>query len=238
MTTTGEGIQGEGALEAGGTTPRFEPAGLQHAHRLLGPRVAYLIGSIRLDGTSHLCSATNVTSVGNSPEIVAVALCPEWETAENLRREGEMTINLMDSLYVDQIWIAGSRYSGVEVAPSDDKFIVAGLHKKMSATVRPAAVLEALAVLECRTVRIVEDLSDHTVFFAEVIAACYRSTYFTEEGQLDVVQAHPAMQLSGDRFAHAVPAGSPDTRRCNQIVKDNRSGREGGPAAPESSTVI
>lgn len=195
----------------------------QKIHLGLGPRTAYLIGSEREDGSSHLCAASNVTNVGIDPQLVVAGLWPIWETTANIRRTGEFTINLMDVAYIDDIWIVGSKYSKVELLPDDDKFVVGGFSQLPSHEIRPSGVKEALAVLECRVTKIIDDLSDHVIFLAYVVYAQCQRQFFDSDFVIDVHRAHPVMQIAWRYFSQCDPCPLPDTEWCSEVAADRRS---------------
>src|SRR5207237_7976098 len=136
-------------------------------HHTLGPRTAYLIGSVNEDGSAHLCAASNVTNVGIVPQVVSVGLWPVWQTTQNILRTGQFTINLMDVYYIDDIWIVGSKYSKVELEPNDDKFAVGGFTRLAPVKLDVPGVAEAIAVLECEVRRTLDDLSEHVILLAQ-----------------------------------------------------------------------
>lgn len=188
-------------------------------HRLLGPRTAYLVGSMNDDGTYHLCAASNVTNVGNTTQLVALALWPEWTTTSNIVEHGEFTLNMMAVDQIEALWIVGYRYTKVTIPPGVGKFTAAGLTPRDSRIVAPAGVSEALAILECRVQRVLDDIGDHILFIAEVVGGLARGSCFDSDDVLDTARAHPAMQNSGRRFAQAVVAPTPDTEWCSKLVE-------------------
>lgn len=202
----------------------FETVPSEMIHHVLGPRTAFLIGSERKDGSSHLCPASNVTNVGITPQIVTVGLWPAWESTENVRRTGEFTISLMDDRFLDDIWIVGSKYSTVDLLPDDDKYIVGGFSHMPSVDIAPDGVGEALAILECKVVKVVDDLSDHVIFLANAVSARCQRRYFDSDYVVDVHRVHPVMQISYRYFARATPCAIPDTDWCTQVAKARRQG--------------
>jgi flavin reductase (DIM6/NTAB) family NADH-FMN oxidoreductase RutF len=161
--------------------------------------------------------------VGLNPQLVAVGLWPAWETTANIRRTGELTINLLDVAYLDDIWIVGSKYSRVALEPSDDKFTVGGFTEYPSTTVRPSGVAEAIATLECRVVRTIDDLSDHVIFLAEVPHAVCQRQFFDDGFIVDVHRVHPVMQISSRYFAQCAPCPVPDTEWCTMLAAHRRT---------------
>lgn len=194
------------------------------AHRLLGPRTTFLVGSVGADLTPHLCAASNVTSVGTDPQLVILALTPESQTAGNLLQTSEFTLNLLAAERLDAIWIAGHRYSGVDVRGCDDSFVLTGLTAETSHFVAAPGVKEAMATIECRVIETIENRGDHTIFLARIVGASADPTIFDNQGILHLDVAAPAMQLSGDRFTvAAVFHPPPDTVRCNALIVERLS---------------
>jgi flavin reductase (DIM6/NTAB) family NADH-FMN oxidoreductase RutF len=204
----------------------FQSIPKEKIHHALGPRTAFLVGSERSDGSSHLCAASNVTNVGIDPQLVAVGLWPTWETTANIIRTGELTLNLMDVAYVDDIWIVGSKYSKVRLEPDDNKFTVGGFSELGSIGIRPSGVAEAIAVLECRVVRTIDDVSDHVIFLANVEFAQCQRRFFDDDFIVDVHRVHPVMQISSRYFAQCDPCPVPDTDWCSSLAADRRASRQ------------
>lgn len=204
-------------------TSTFEAVPTEKIHHVLGPRTAFLIGSEREDGSSHLCAASNVTNVGIDPQIVAIGLWPSWESTDNILRTGELTVNLMDDRYLDDIWIVGSKYSKVDLQPSDDKYVVGGFSHVPSQDVGPDGVGEALAILECKVIKAIDDVADHVIFLAQAVGAKCQRRYFDFDYIVDVHRVHPVMQISSRFFARGTACAIPDTDWCTQVAAARRN---------------
>jgi len=198
------------------------PTGI--SHRLLGPRTAFLIGTIDECQGLRLCAASNVTSAGTDPEMVVLALTHDSTTATNILRHSEFTINLMAGRWLDAIWIAGYRYSGVERPPDANVFALTGLTAAPSRLLSAPGVEEAMASLECRVVEALTNHGNHAIFLAEIIGAKRNPDSFDERGVLALERGGPAMQISGAHFATPVPHPSPSTARCNALVASRSKG--------------
>ncbi len=203
------------------------------SHRLLGPRVVYLIGSANA-GRHRICAATNVTCIGTDPCLLAIALMPEWESTRNILRSGELTVNLLDYKYKDAAWVAGSRYSGVAVNVDEDKYMLAGLDRMDSLCVAPAGVAQALAILECRVRHVFREFGNHIVFVADVLGGRCGSS-FDDGGVLDLARAQPLLQVAGNVLGRAAPAPPADTARCNAKTQVNRAFRDTGASHPSGT---
>lgn len=189
------------------------------AHRLLGPRTTYLIGSTRADGSPHVCAASNVTSVGTDPQAIALALTRDSETSRNISRSKDFTVNLLASDHLDAIWIAGHRYSGVDL---DDTsvFAAAGLTPAPSLSVEASSVAEASAVLECSTLTTVDLQGDHLIFIATIKSALASPSAFSADGALRFDGLVPPMQVTGPQFGVPVPFRVASTTECQALVRE------------------
>ncbi|MGW3282712.1 flavin reductase family protein [Nocardia rhamnosiphila] len=67
---------------------------LDLAHRLLAPRIAYLIGTKDESGVANLIPVSNLTSVSTKPQQVAIAVLKQWRTYENLLNAEGFTVTV------------------------------------------------------------------------------------------------------------------------------------------------
>jgi flavin reductase (DIM6/NTAB) family NADH-FMN oxidoreductase RutF len=84
-----------------------------------------------------------------------------------------------------------------------DKFAAIGLTTRAARFVRPPAIEECLAHLECRVVQHPE-AGDHRFIGGEVLAAYARPEMLGDGGLYDLSQAHPLPHLGRDRFTTTV----------------------------------
>lgn len=83
-------------------------------HRILAPRLVFLIGTRSADGTMNIIPITNVTSVSVEPCRVIVAVYKPWQTCSNLRSSKGFTLSLASKHQLGLIWKLGAKYSGYE----------------------------------------------------------------------------------------------------------------------------
>jgi flavin reductase (DIM6/NTAB) family NADH-FMN oxidoreductase RutF len=174
-------------------------------HRLLGPRPVYFVGSTRLDGSHHLCAATNVTSVSVDPPQVVVALWPAWETTGNVLRTRTLTLSPATDGQLPAVLTAGHHYSGVRLPEGVDKFRATGLTPFVPLPGHPAGVLESPAVLACDVVQVMPDAGDHVLVIARVVAAFRQTGSVSVDLAVDLAGTLPLMQVAGLSFAVARP---------------------------------
>src|SRR3954471_9240532 len=94
---------------------------LAYAHRLLAPRVAYLVGSYSEEGEPNLIPVSNVTSLSTEPQCLIVAIFEEWQTCKNLATSEGFTLCVPRSTQAEAVWKLGARYSGFRVDSRRDK---------------------------------------------------------------------------------------------------------------------
>ncbi|WFO74778.1 flavin reductase family protein [Desulfurococcaceae archaeon MEX13E-LK6-19] len=139
---------------------------LKWAFRLLHPRPTVIVVSISKNGEVNGCAVSWITPVNVDPPIVAFSLAPRRYTYKLLKESGEATINIMSFDHMNQTHYVGS-VSGRDVK---DKLVKAGFKLKSSKKVKPPAIEEALAVLECKVVNEIE-YTDHNLILCQVLYA-------------------------------------------------------------------
>jgi len=132
-------------------------------HRLLSPRVAALIVTLREDGLPNVMVAAWHTPVSIKPPILAVSIAPGRLTHRLIQNAGEFTVNIPDASLIKEVKIAGSK-SGASYDKSKLFRYVPGLR------VRTPVIKNALGCIECTLNRILE-MGDHSVVFGNVVAA-------------------------------------------------------------------
>lgn len=137
---------------------------LGYCFRLLYPRPTVIVVSMGGNGVVNGCAVSWITPVNVDPPVIAFSLAPRRYTYELLKESGEVTVNIMGFEHVKQTHYVGS-VSGREVG---DKLLKAGFRLRPSRKVKPPAIEEALAVLECRVLREIE-FTDHNLILCRVL---------------------------------------------------------------------
>jgi flavin reductase (DIM6/NTAB) family NADH-FMN oxidoreductase RutF len=169
---------------------------LEVAHRLLSPRVGYLIGSGGND-SPNIIPVSNVTSVSTSPELIAVGIYEKWAMAETVKRTGGFTLAVPSIDQLEFVWKLGASYSRYKGDGSGGKMLEFrdSLDQEWS-DFGPVPV-EAIGRMECKVTRLITDLGDHLWFVASVQRAEAASEFFGEDG-LPRSAFHPVMQVVGN----------------------------------------
>ncbi len=144
----------------------FSNIDLKYCFRLLHPRPTVIVVAMGRDGEVNGCAVSWITPVNVDPPIIGFSLAPHRYTYKLLKESGEATINVMGFDYVNQTHYVGS-VSGRDVK---DKLVKAGFKLKPSKKVKPPAIEEALAVLECRVVNEI-GYTDHNLILCQVLHA-------------------------------------------------------------------
>jgi len=133
--------------------------------RLVQPMLTTLITS-SYNGRNAVMAAAWVTPVSYVPPRVGVAISPERYTYDIVKSSGYFAINIMDFKYTYNIYLAGT-LSGKNY---EDKFKAIGLTPIKAKKLNIVVVKEAIGILECKVIKIIET-GDHHLFIADIIEA-------------------------------------------------------------------
>jgi flavin reductase (DIM6/NTAB) family NADH-FMN oxidoreductase RutF len=171
---------------------------LGKAHRLLSPRVAYLIGSRGADGQGNLIPVSNVTSISTDPQQVVVAVLKRWATHENLRHAEGFNLSVPSVEQAQGVWKLGARYSRFSFPSAEAKLHDCGLDISEAAGYGPV-LRGGLGWMACRILQHVDSGGNHGVFVAQVERVEFDESYFSPDGSL-ARQPDPLMQVTGNVF--------------------------------------
>ncbi|MDG4795498.1 flavin reductase family protein [Micromonospora sp. WMMD1082] len=175
------------------------PGRLTRAHRLLAPRISYLIGTRSLHGQPNLIPVSNVTSISTSPQLIIVAVFTKWTTYANLIATERFTISVPKAEQLDGVWKLGARYSRFDYPDTDAKLADSGLEINYAPDLPAPTLTDGLGYLTCRKIQEVDTGGDHGVFVGEITNVTFSRDYFDEDGT-PIGDLHPLMQVTGNRF--------------------------------------
>jgi len=132
---------------------------------LLHPRPVYITGSGRYGEEANLMAASWVMPVSEEPPKVAVSVDRESYTYELIEKYGELTVNVVEENYLDEIWFLGAT-TGKEV----DKIAKTKLTVVKGRKVNAPIVKEAIGVLEVKVTDKV-DVGECRLYIGEIIYA-------------------------------------------------------------------
>jgi flavin reductase (DIM6/NTAB) family NADH-FMN oxidoreductase RutF len=171
-------------------------------HRLLAPRVAYLVGTTGPQGP-NLIPASNVTSVSREPQILVIGIYKEWQTYRNLVEASGFTLCLPNIEQIDAVWKLAAKYSGFEPPDGKSKLEACGAEIDLDASGFGPVLVESVGWLECTIVHEAKIESDHGIFFGEVKRACFDPEFLTSDGSYRK-NSKPVMQVVKNSFSTSV----------------------------------
>ena len=169
---------------------------------IVTPRPIGWISTLDREGRANLAPYSFFNGCGDAPPLVMFAQSgrksrpePVKDSIANIRETGEFACNIVSHELRDAMNATSGTY-----AAGEDEFALAGLTKAPGEAIKAPHVAESPAVLECRMVKIVDDLPswhDHAfniVVIGEVVGvhihdACLR------DGLLDILTYNPVARL-------------------------------------------
>jgi flavin reductase (DIM6/NTAB) family NADH-FMN oxidoreductase RutF len=167
-------------------------------HRLLAPRIGYVIGT-KGDPGPNMAPVSNLTSVSRSPQVIVVAVYKQWQTYTNLRVAPGFTVSVPHVDHNDAIWKLAEKYSGFKPPEGRTKLEACGAPIDYDVSEYGPVLANAIGWLECKTLSQHDIESDHGIFFAGVARAHFNERYVSVEGE-HFAESKPVMQLVGKAF--------------------------------------
>ena len=182
---------------------------LDKAHRLLAPRIAYLIGTRAPDNLPNLIPVSNLTSISTEPQQIVLAVYRRWETHRNLRDTDGFTMSVPHIGQLEGVWKLGAKYSRYPYATNAEKIIASGLSLDYDASPYGPVVTDGIGWAVCQIIAKPDFGGDHGLYVAQIKHVYFNPTYLNPDGtpRRDV---RPVMQITGNAFTtaadvHAVP---------------------------------
>lgn len=179
-----------------------EEAFVMRAHRLLAPRISYLIGTSTPEGGPNLIPVSNVTSVSTDPQHVAVAVFKKWDTFRAMMTSSGFTLSVPVSSQLDAVWKLGAKYSHFPAGSTEEKLRASGIDWDLERSGYGPVVPSGIGWMSCRTIARIDLAGDHATFVGEVQAAWFNPKFLHSDGT-PVAAVHPVMQQTGNRFTTA-----------------------------------
>ena len=169
---------------------------------IVTPRPIGWISTLDAEGRANLAPYSFFNGCGDAPPLVMFAQSgrksrpePEKDSIANIRATGEFACNIVGHGLREAMNVTSGTY-----AAGEDEFTLAGLTKAPGVAIEAPHVGEAPAVLECRLVKIVDELPSwhehafNIMVIGEVVGvhiddACLR------DGRLDILTYNPVARL-------------------------------------------
>lgn len=175
---------------------------------IVAPRPIGWISTVDTAGVANLAPYSFFNGCGEAPPLVMFAQSGR-KTAEqrdkdsiaNIRATGEFAANL-----VGEAQIAAMNLSSGGYPAGQDEFVLAGLAKAPCRIIAAPRVADSAATLECRLVRLIDDLPNwheggaNTIVIGEVVGVHIAEGYLTD-GQLDPRKVHPVARMGYRDYA-------------------------------------
>lgn len=179
------------------------------AHRLLAPRIAYLIGTRDRDGTPNVVPVSNVTSASIHPQHLLLAVYKQWRTYETLLNTDGFTLSIPLISHLQGVWKLGARYSYYPAKNPQEKLAASGLSFDYDISSYGPILTDGARWITCQTIQLADFCGDQGIVVGQAQRAWYNPGFLDLEG-VPHTQANPLMQITGNRFTttaqlHQVP---------------------------------
>ena len=169
---------------------------------IVAPRPIGWISTLDAQGRANLAPYSFFNGCGDAPPMVMFAQSgrksrpePIKDSVANIRETGEFACNLVSQALKEAMNLSSGTYQ-----PQVDEFELAGLTKAPGKSISAPHVAEAPAVLECKVVKIIDELPswhDHAfniVVIGEVVGV-HIDEAFLKDGRLDVLAFNPVARM-------------------------------------------
>ena len=168
------------------------------AYRLLHPMHTVLVSCVGKTGKPNIITLAWAMPTSISPPLVAVSIGPRRNSHKLIEETKEFVVNIPTIEILKETLFCG-RVSGKD----RDKFKEAGLTPLPARKVKPPAIKECVAHLECK-LHAQFTTGDHTVFVGEVVEA-YANKDALAGDKYNLEKAKMIFHLGGDEFATLQP---------------------------------
>lgn len=182
---------------------------LDKAHRLLTPRIAYLIGTRASDNSPNLIPVSNLTSISTQPQQIALAVYKQWETHMNLGNTDGFTVSVPHIHQLEGVWKLGAKYSHYLYTDNAEKIAASGLAVDCDTSLYGPVLTDGMGWAVCQVVAKLDFDGDHGLFVGQIEHVYFNPTYLNPDGT-PRGDAHPVMQITGNTFTtsagtHTIP---------------------------------
>ncbi len=169
-------------------------------HRLLAPRIGYLIGTTGADGP-NIAPISNVTQVSADPQIFVIAVYRKWQTYMNLLEADGFSLSVPRAEHQDIVWRLGQKFSGFEIPEGETKLSASGGNFDFNASRFGPVLADATGWCECELMtRLDTPETDHGVFLGRVLRGGFNEKFMNPDGTY-LQNSKPLMQVVLNNFA-------------------------------------
>jgi flavin reductase (DIM6/NTAB) family NADH-FMN oxidoreductase RutF len=187
---------------------RIDPATLSPGRRYflliscIIPRPIAWVGTVNADGGHSLAPFSFFNGLSGTPPIIGIGFAPheekrEKDTLRNVRRTGELVVNIANFDQVRQV-----DESGDDLPYGTDEFVYTGLTPLPGEFVSAPRVAEAQISMECVVYQVVPlGTQGSTLLLAEVKLFHILDTLIDDRGCVDPHKFKALARMSGGRYA-------------------------------------
>lgn len=179
--------------------PRKQSISVGLAHRLLAPRIAYIVTTVDKQNRVNAGPFSNLTSVSTDPECIVLGVYKPWDTIKNIRETGEFVVNVPSRKLLDEVWICGDKYAGNPIPRGVNELAIAGLTELPAEKVRPPRIAECFGHLECKVVWI-KNVGNHDLVLGEVVAASFTKGMLDKNFIQIIPKTQPLFEIARGSF--------------------------------------
>ncbi|MHA1528970.1 MAG: flavin reductase family protein [Alphaproteobacteria bacterium] len=169
---------------------------------LVTPRPIGWISTLDAQGRANLAPYSFFNGCGDAPPMVMFAQTgrksrpePVKDSVANIRETGEFACNIVSQALKEAMNLSSGTYQ-----PEVDEFELAGLTKAPGISISAPHVAEAPAVLECKLVKVVDDLPSwrehafNIMIIGEVVGV-HIDDAIVKDGRIDTLGYNPVARL-------------------------------------------
>jgi len=169
---------------------------------IVTPRPIGWISTVDALGRANLAPYSFFNGCGDAPPLVMFAQAgrksrpePVKDTVANIRETGEFACNIVSDALKEAMNVSSGTFQ-----PEVDEFELAGLTKAPGKSISAPHAAESPAVLECRVVRIIDDLPSwrehafNIMVIGEVVGVHIDDAYL-KDGRVDVLGFNPVARM-------------------------------------------
>ena len=169
---------------------------------IVTPRPIGWISTVDAQGRANLAPYSFFNGCGDAPPLVMFSQSgrksrpePVKDSVANIRETSEFACNIVSQALKDAMNVSSGTYQ-----PEVDEFELAGLTKAPGKSISVPHVAEAPAVLECRLVKVVDDLPSwhehafNIMVIGEVVGV-HIDEAILKDGRVDVLAYNPVARL-------------------------------------------
>ncbi len=155
---------------------------LTKAHRLLAPRIAYLVGTRDHGGMPNSIPVSNVTSVSTDPQHVLLAVHKKWHTYEVLLNAAGFTVSVPIMSQLEGVWKLAARYSHYPAASPREKLTASGLSFDYDTSPHGPVLIDGTGWMDCRTIHRLDLGGDHGLIVGQTQHVWFNPEFLDPEG--------------------------------------------------------